>query len=809
MYKYYKEVLNLYDRIAISNCLNYKFVDNKNIPNEIILKNISENKVDIEFIKKFVNTEKYLGIKKRYEEIKPRIQYYNKYSKDELIQIFIKYTKNNILSYMDIALILNELHKRNLNIDNDSFIIKYAFYYDNDLNYKIERFLNEIPVELENIDIKNIVESEFSKEILSIKNIETFSDLQDINVELVYLLLLEDIEKIACICDTYLYIIYDIDNFHNEIKETIWKYNELFVLEKRYSLNGIEQTLEEIGKQIGLTRERTRQIIKNAVDKLKKYKEKFLKIICTLFDFFQNDDNLLELEILINYLGEDNIKYYLAVILDKEIFLETSLNYNEEYKIIYFDDTLNKVINKKVSLMDNVIFLDDFNNYTIFEQQIITKEYRNKDNYYIKSNVNKSSIYCEIIDELFPNGCKIQDSANVKLINEKYYEIYGINENVDGRILSTYIERENYCMIDFGTFINRNLVPIIDEDFKSLIIDYIYTYKSVYYSQIFEKFKEKFKDYNILNWYYVKGIIDGFAENNFVTKKAYIQIANSSSTPVAEIKQFILKQESFFTLTSINDNFPGPKSYIIYNILNSMENVIFLSKEKYILLEKLPFNQHDLEVLKKNIDYLFSSLKTKVISSKKLFSRMKILCADFFERNDYIVDEYSLFSISKALLKNELNFYRPFISKEKINSYSSKGVILSYLEDFEEVKINFIMKYIKKMNIRYLSIEEILECTSDLFVQIDKETIVRKENLTINKYELESINKYLKLYSDNYGSCYTSKINSYVNFPKLRYSWNKYLLLGVIRSYLMNEYNIIQINKSKNYLNLEFEIRRK
>lgn len=808
MYKYYKEVLSFYDIMALSNCLHYISENDESISDDLIVENIENGKVDLTFIKELITTQKFSKMQQRFVEMKHRIKYYSKYTKEELIEMFLKYTENNILSYMDIALVLNELNKKIRMINNDVFLIKYVFYHDSDLCFSLEKLLNDMPNELRNTELNTIIESKFTAKLLKVKKLETFSDIQDLNIELLYLIFLEDIEKLSCISETYLYIINDIESFHRKIENMIWKPNEIFVIDKRYSIDGINQTLEEIGNQLNLTRERARQIISKAVDKLKKNKDKFLKIIGTLFDIYKTDDNLLQLEELIKYLGEKNVKYYLAILLDKEINSETLINYDEEFKVIYYDNNLSEVIDTKILLLDNVIFFTDLQNYTIFEQQIIESKYRRKDTYYIKTNVNKSLIYCGIIDELFPNGCRIYDDNNIALINKKYYEIYGIDETIDGRILGSYVDRENYCMIDFGTFINRNSVPIIDDEFKALIINYIYTYKSVYYSQIFEKFKEKFQEYNITNWYYVKGIIDNFSGHELESKKAYIQIKDANSTPVEEICQFVKKQEYIFSMKQIKDKFPGIKSYMIYNVLYSMENLVFLSKEKYVWIDKIKLSLEDINLIRENIEFLFNSLKTKIISAKKLYSRMRILYSDFCEKNVFIFDDYSLFSILKIIFKDSYYFYRPLIGKEKINSNSSRGVIMNYLEDYDTVKVDSIAKYIQKMNIRYLTTDEIFETTSEQFLQIDSETIVRKEIASINKFELEAISKSIKLHIYNYGSCYISEISSYVNYPNIKYKWNKYLLLGIVRSYLKDEYSIIQTNKSNNYLNLEFEIRR-
>lgn len=340
MYKYYKEVLSFYDIMALSNCLHYISENNESISDELIVENIENGKVDLSFIKELITTQKFSKMQQRFVEMKHRIKYYSKYTKEELIEMFLKYTENNILSYMDIALVLNELNKKIRMINNDVFLIKYVFYHDSDLCFSIEKLLNDMPNELRNTELNTIIESKFTAKLLKVKKLETFSDIQNLNIELLYLIFLEDIEKLSCISETYLYIINDIESFHRKIEDMIWKPNEIFVIDKRYSIDGINQTLEEIGNQLNLTRERARQIISKAVDKLKKNKDKFLKIIGTLFDIYKTDDNLLQLEELIKYLGEKNVKYYLAILLDKEINSETLINYDEEFKVIYYENNL-------------------------------------------------------------------------------------------------------------------------------------------------------------------------------------------------------------------------------------------------------------------------------------------------------------------------------------------------------------------------------------------------------------------------------------------------------------------------------------
>lgn len=64
MYKYYKEILTFQDIMAISNCLNQIVKNKGTISDELILKNIEDKKVDMLFIKEFINNKKFTIIKK-------------------------------------------------------------------------------------------------------------------------------------------------------------------------------------------------------------------------------------------------------------------------------------------------------------------------------------------------------------------------------------------------------------------------------------------------------------------------------------------------------------------------------------------------------------------------------------------------------------------------------------------------------------------------------------------------------------------------------------------------------------------------
>ena len=90
MYKYYNEILSLSNIKALSNIFNCDCENINDITDESILCNINNEEVDIDFLREFIKTKKFRSMMKHYLNIKSKINYYSKYSIEELVEKFIK-----------------------------------------------------------------------------------------------------------------------------------------------------------------------------------------------------------------------------------------------------------------------------------------------------------------------------------------------------------------------------------------------------------------------------------------------------------------------------------------------------------------------------------------------------------------------------------------------------------------------------------------------------------------------------------------------------------------------------------------------
>ena len=134
-------------------------------------------------------------------------------------------------------------------------------------------------------------------------------------------------------------------------------------------------------------------------------------------------------------------------------------------------------------------------------------------------------------------------------------------------------------------------------------------------------------------------------------------------------------------------------------------------------------------------------------------------------------------------------------------------LIKEYAQSLEMFNHEKIQNYIQRMNIGGLySYLTFMEDMSDDYVQINMDTMIRKDKFKITNEQIQRIEKLIDLILDNYKCISTENFNGYAMLPKLETPWNKYLLIGIIRSFLDEKFQVE--NTVNSYNKTEFIIRR-
>lgn len=139
------------------------------------------------------------------------------------------------------------------------------------------------------------------------------------------------------------------------------------------------------------------------------------------------------------------------------------------------------------------------------------------------------------------------------------------------------------------------------------------------------------------------------------------------------------------------------------------------------------------------------------------------------------------------------------------NHKSNDEIIYTYAYTLDEISVLKPNQYADKMHLKkldnyFLFFEE----ASDEYIQIDESKLIKKDKIDIEPAVLDKIEKELLYYLDSFGSIDSETYAGYNSMPSLNVSWNKYLLLGLCRTYF-NELISIKYDR-KQYKKLTFKL---
>ena len=98
-----------------------------------------------------------------------------------------------------------------------------------------------------------------------------------------------------------------------------------------------------------------------------------------------------------------------------------------------------------------------------------------------------------------------------------------------------------------------------------------------------------------------------------------------------------------------------------------------------------------------------------------------------------------------------------------------------------------------------------MEDMSESYVQINKDSMQKKEKLNLTEEKLKEIHDFIEMVVKE-KELKTDNFDGYFMLPIIEKPWNKYLLVGIIRSYFSNEFEIE--NTTNYYDTTDFIVRR-
>lgn len=676
--------------------------------------------------------------------------------------------------------------------------------------------------EFQKEDVVKILAAFYGRDKFKYNKIKDICDNNFVSNEDKYTLKPEDIESYNCIKAIKEIIFQQLKYDKNSIYESIQK----DILSVNTNFN--EQTVKVL-------------ILKNRG----KYKEQIIINIilfklCTIkneyYNIYRKIEYLLEKipssfnKISLHRTGFDGVivkilnSYNIFTIKDfKELKVENIIilfcdNINELYEI------LQKYSNDKEELIND--FFQNLKELLKPQQKTVLIERRKgieKIEYQTLEEIGgKLGVSGERIRQIEQNGKRILSKyllGNEPIIETLYYKAKELpTKYLDLRDYYEYLNNDEIFRISLAIFeLEQSTIKI------SIHYNILYDSRVDNIKDIIQEEREKIPnvisidettDYNsiqkdiLLNEYRV-------IENNIYLKKGI----NLSDIYLSEIANNFSEGYTVLNDNDYNKLKDCIKSKYYIEKISSKESIrsmldksefVQVDKGKYKLIKYKDILSNDLiNKLELCIDNLFEKMNVKVLPVKRIYSELSILHKDIINQLNITsrFGDFELFSILQVLYKDKYFFNRPFISIEETENITKYSLIRDYLQQFEKFSYQDIKRYIQKMNIEQIySYLNFMEELSDEYVQIDMDTMIKIDNFKISEEQLNKIDDLIELILKSNKEINTNSFDGYFMLPKLSENWNKYMLVGIIRSYFRNKYSVE--NTTNTYTNTDFIIRR-
>ena len=651
-------------------------------------------------------------------------------------------------------------------------------------------------------------------DIFQIMEIETIDELKKLNDDVLYIILCRNIEEYIKFFEKLSQRkkknVAGLLNVIKLIKQNVLIKKRKDVFYRRYGINCKKQTLEEISYSYDVTRERIRQIQKKTVTILElKWKKVFNSELDNAIEQQKINAPYIEYSKVRKFINDDEISELLLALIE---LLCDDKSYDEYLDIVCYNYYYDTLINNKLLMIPIVVPIKDLPEYDDLSQRLIRNNnyYRiTASNCYLKVGNSTKDLYLSLIDEIYPNGFTLNDNF-CKSINDEMKNRYGI-EPLDFIGYKTRFEHWNtFWAVDRSYLMNKNYAAKLTDDLRNKILKYLYESNqgAIYYVSIFKNFENELLSIGINNRYHLKSALDEDLPMEFKSKRDYIAIGDKNTSISNEFDALLDSVHGVFDASSFKEKFPGVADYSIYNNISGRDDVLqYDYGSKFLKVDPNLFDKEFDKLIIDEIENTFKAVNFPVITSTKIYSRMRILHPDDLSKYSFLDNHFVFYSYITRRI-NCYSYFRPYISKEKSIMLQGRMIINSYIESQEYFNKKILDSFLNKMQLSLYnsSYMDFMIDESDMFVQINVDTCVKKKYIAVDEQRLERIKSELDYYINSFGEINTINPLCFDDYPYIGYAWSKYLLVGVVRSYLADDY-IIEYTHSMHNVT-DFIIRR-
>jgi hypothetical protein len=723
-------------------------------------------------------------------------------------------------AYINKVIFLEKVVLTKIYFDNSKemsglFKSKIFNLLNNFSNYyiQLDKLINSIDENYESENLDSVLYFENNLKLLNQLGVFKLSDLKSKNIDALLCLLFDEIEIFITNLSIYRESLVDdliitLDQLKEKLETRHWEI--LLLRNGNSSIKAL--TLDEIGKAKGVTRERIRQIEKKAIEKMKVlYFQKendfnsFLFFLSSKNDFLYTSEEQVNSK-LINHNHRILFRILMASFPKYYKFSENFLSYYP-----FLKTSENNLKNNFLEQFGTFIWNDKYSSLNVFEKNIIKELYNVSNTGWLRKGVSTKDTIMNIMTNEFNDGYRISSVLDYEKLKQSFFNIYGLdflNKFPSKRSLVGFIDRSNYIQIDRGTYRDAKLSPSLDNKLIEKILIFLKNSKEVvYYRTLFGEFQNELNESGITNHYHLKGVIDPYLERKFDYGRDYIKTRPFQSSPLNSIRNMIHQEKKSFLLSQIQEKFPGVKSYVFWNLLYEEEDsngLIRINQNEFMYAKRMNIDKKNLTLLKEFIDNQLTD-NNMVITSRKIYGKLYYEQPDLLEKLHFIKNQFGLFSLIKNFFGDDYFFRRPKLAKSKETLDEPLKIHVLGLKEFDKKTVE---DFLNDRGLRSLySYLDFMEEMSDDFVQVSKDKMIRKDILNISDNDINKIENILNGLIKFKPAIEEGLIKNFSYFPKLNILWDYYLLIGIIRSYFDDKFEVM--NEGTMYDKVKFTFKKR
>jgi|GEM_PF-3719660 len=570
---------------------------------------------------------------------------------------------------------------------------------------------------------------------------------------------------------------------------------------------GQPQTLEKLGLQYGLTRERIRQIAKKVEKKLiyvvAGYNETtnngYYAFLLSLFA----DGPIFSMERLQACLGckEDAIIWSFSKdVLNECDFYGKHPAYSSTfgaYFLLSSNETIEQGINRHFSTYPASFNQNVYQNLSPLDQRLLDSAYRYDSKsqlYIVKSGRRGRGLIDDIVRESFPNGYRIYNDLDYQTLVSIWHAKFGDKSPAPSMVSVRGYCGANYQLCNEGAYLPPDMFPTMSPSLYAQAVTLAHQYMpAVYYVSLFGLLKNDAHAEGITNYWMFKGCFDAL-DKEFDHDRYYIKQVGWNGNIYECIHEVAKRMPSAFTCDDLRKYFPYAENFYFTFAFAKFSDVIQIDNESFLYVNDATFAASDIQILKEAITKILMMNDVPSMASDKLYRFLWNMYSELLERLRFITNGFSLRAVVREKLSADFDVTKNYVGRKGETAKNRYDAVMQIIEKHDKITADEIFADIRKNVVTTpISFEQIIDWAAPTHVQYARDTLYRATLFRFSEEQMQDVAHFLNLETINGWTIDTSNFDRYNALPMLGggIQWNKWFLAGVTRTFFHDEYVVL------------------